>query len=60
MNERIKELIEQIGMFQEQDTDGKRFMAMHETNLQKFAALLWDAAYDAGFNDGCNETILGG
>ena len=40
MNERIKELAEQAGCYQEQDYDGARFLAMAEGCWEKFAELI--------------------
>ena len=40
MNERIKELAEQAGCYQEQDHDGTRFSAMPESFWEKFAELI--------------------
>jgi hypothetical protein len=39
MNEKIKELAKQAGVYQEQDADGTRFLAMPETCWEKFIEL---------------------
>ena len=40
MNERIKQLAEQAGCYQEQDYDGTWFLAMAEGCWEKFAELV--------------------
>ena len=46
MNKRIKELAEQAGYYQEQDYDGRWFLAMAEGCWEKFAELIVNECID--------------
>lgn len=51
--ERIRELLVQC---QQESIDGPEYPRW--TDQQKFAELVWEEAYQQGFDDGAEQTIL--
>ena len=54
MNERIKELALQAGIFKPKEF----YQHIDALQLEKFAELIWKEAYQEGYNAGWEETIL--